>query len=86
MSHGKYFWLFDYDARYGVALLNVLFGSASGAGLLQDAAPAVSAGNGFMQEDGWVEDTATVLKLLNLIVVFCVLQGQPGREDEENEA
>ena len=35
---------------YGVALLSVLFGSASGAHLLQSAAPPVTEGNGYMED------------------------------------
>ena len=35
---------------YGVALLSVLFGSASSAPLLQSAAPAVSSDNGLMDD------------------------------------
>merc|ERR1711973_59932 len=37
---------------YGVALLSVLFGSASGATMLQSAAPSVASGNGYILEEG----------------------------------
>jgi len=37
---------------YGVALLSVLFGSASGSTMLQAAAPSVASGNGYILDDG----------------------------------
>merc|ERR1719450_1343942 len=47
---------------YGVAILNVLFGSASGAPLLQSDAPTVSAGNGYMDDNNERESQGGKMK------------------------
>merc|ERR1719392_306528 len=51
---------------YGVALLSVLFGSASGAPLLQSAAPTVSAGNGYMDDNNERESQGGKMKKMKL--------------------
>ena len=55
---------------YGVALLSVLFGSASGATMLQAAAPSVASGNGYILEEGCVSLKDIYIEEMNLAPEF----------------
>jgi len=51
---------------YGVALLSVLFGSASGAPLLQSAAPPVTTGNGYLGDNSERDSQGGKMKKMKL--------------------